>query len=65
MSTNLLTRTELRELKFKCGRTNLYKLSRDPAFPRPIKLATGGERFIEEEIDAYIASLAAKREPAA
>jgi prophage regulatory protein len=47
--------------KLDIGLSTLWKKAKDdPAFPKPIKLAARTTIFLENEIDEYLAALAAK-----
>lgn len=43
------------------GRDTVYRLARNGAFPKPLKLSERASGWIESEIDQWVADLAAKR----
>lgn len=47
------------------SRGHLYRLKRDPAFPRPFDLGDKSPRFRPEQLDAWLASRQAPRPEAA
>ncbi|MCQ4260773.1 helix-turn-helix transcriptional regulator [Stutzerimonas stutzeri] len=52
--------------KLSVSRTTLWRLSRQPGFPKPINL--GGGRmvmFLETELDSWLEAQAASQRPAA
>lgn len=53
--------------KLGISRATLYRLLKDPAFPRPVTLMPGGRpQYVESEIDDYLQRVAQRRvDPAA
>lgn len=48
--------------KFSRGKSWLWdRVKNDPEFPRPLYTAPGAPLFLEHELDAYVAKLAAAR----
>lgn len=51
----LITMEQLCE-KLSCGRTTIYKIMDAGGLPLPLKLPSGGSRWVEEDVDAVLAS---------
>ena len=53
--SDLLTLHDVRSL-LKCARSTLYKYIATCAFPRPIKLGGGVNRWRRDEVEAWLAA---------
>ncbi len=51
----LLTRQEVQN-KCRIGRSSIYRLMRAGRFPEPIRVGLRAVRWLESEIDAYLAN---------
>ena len=46
------------------SRDSIYRLGREGRFPRPIKVSKWASRWVESEVDAFIAARVAERDAA-
>ena len=51
----LLTITDVTD-RIRCCRGNIYKLLKQNAFPRAVKIGTRGVRWVEAEIEEWIST---------
>lgn len=50
--------------RLSIGRTALWKLTKEPDFPKPIAITVGRKAFVAEEIDEWIRLQISKRDEA-
>lgn len=58
----LLDDEDLRAKGIRYGRQHRWRLIKDGKFPKPVKGAGAGNRWLEDEIDAWLEGLRQKRD---
>ena len=54
----------IRQVQQKCGfsAASIYRCMKEGSFPRQIRIGTGASRWLESDIEAYIAQRVAERD---